>query len=140
VRGRNSVCKLRLAVEGLAPNRETGYINTSCFGKPSEAAARVLSKGWLVAVAGRLVYDEWETAGGVKRHDYEVVANVEFLAAPHRDGLRAKRVRRRCRREAVGSARPRVARCHLLQVQTSHNEASLRASCRCAATSPVVNR
>ena len=38
-----SVCKLRLAVEGLAPNRETGYVNASCFGKPGEAAAA--SKG-----------------------------------------------------------------------------------------------
>jgi single-stranded DNA-binding protein len=79
-------------VEGLAPNRQTGYVNTSCFGKPGEAAARVLSKGWLVAVAGRLVYDEWETAGRVKRHDYEIVGNVEFLAAPRRDGLHAQRV------------------------------------------------
>jgi single-stranded DNA-binding protein len=44
----NNVCKLRLAVEGLAPNRETAFINVTCFGKPGEAAARVLSKGWLV--------------------------------------------------------------------------------------------
>ena len=52
----------------------------------------MLSKGWLVAVADRLVYDEWETAGCVKRHDYEIVGNVEFLAAPRRDGVHAKRV------------------------------------------------
>jgi single-stranded DNA-binding protein len=52
----------------------------------------VLSKGWLVAVSGRLAYDEWETAGGVKRHDYEIVGNIEFLAAPRGDGLRAKRM------------------------------------------------
>ena len=76
------VCKLRLAVEGLAPSRETGYLNVACFGKPGEAAARVLAKGWLVAVAGRLSYHEWETDDGSKRHDYEVVGNVEFLAAP----------------------------------------------------------
>ena len=76
------VCKLRLAVEGLAPSRETGYLNVACFGKPGEAAARVLAKGWLVAVAGRLSYHEWETDEGSRRHDYEVVGNVEFLAAP----------------------------------------------------------
>ncbi len=76
------VCKLRLAVEGLAPSRETGYLNVACFGKPGEAAARVLAKGWLVAVAGRLSYHEWETDEGSKRHDYEVVGNDEFLAAP----------------------------------------------------------
>jgi single-strand DNA-binding protein len=82
----DSVCKLRLAVEGLAPNRETGFLNASCFGPGGQAAARVLSKGWLVAVSGRLAYHEWETAGGVKRHDYEVVGNVEFLSAPRDQG------------------------------------------------------
>jgi single-strand DNA-binding protein len=76
------VCKLRLAVDGLAPGRETGYLNVTCFGKPGEAAARVLSKGWLVAVNGRLEYHEWETDDGTKRHDYQVIGNVEFLTAP----------------------------------------------------------
>jgi hypothetical protein len=38
------------------------------------------------------VFDEWETTGGAKRHDYEVVGSVKFLAAPRRDGLHAKRV------------------------------------------------
>jgi single-strand DNA-binding protein len=86
-----SVCKLRLAVEGLAPNRETGFVNASCFGPGGQAAARVLSKGWLVAVNGRLGYHEWETAGGVKRHDYEVIGSVEFLVAPRGEGSRASR-------------------------------------------------
>jgi single-strand DNA-binding protein len=52
------------------------------FGAGGEAAAKVLAKGWLVAVDGRLEYGEWETEGGEKRHDYSVVGNVEFLAAP----------------------------------------------------------
>jgi len=76
-----SVCKLRLAVDDMAPGRETGYINVSTFGKPGEAAAKVLSTGWLVAVDGRLEYHEWEQDGKT-RHDYEVIGNVEFLAAP----------------------------------------------------------
>jgi len=78
----DAVCSLRLAVDGLAPGRETGYINVTCFGKPGEAAARVLGKGWLVAVDGRLEYHEWESDEGSKRHDYQVVGSVEFLAAP----------------------------------------------------------
>jgi single-strand DNA-binding protein len=82
----DAVCKLRLAVEGLAPGRETGYVNVTCFGKGGEAAARVLAKGWLVAVEGRLEYHEWETDEGSKRHDYQVVGNVEFLAAPRGNG------------------------------------------------------
>ena len=76
-----SVCKLRLAVDDMAPGRETGYINVSTFGKPGEAAAKVLSTGWLVAVDGRLEYHEWEQ-DGKNRHDYEVIGSVEFLAAP----------------------------------------------------------
>ena len=60
--------------------RETGYINVSTFGKPGEAAAEILSTGWLVAVDGRLEYHEWEQDGKT-RHDYEVIGSVEFLAA-----------------------------------------------------------
>ncbi len=76
------VCKLRLAVDGLAPGRETGYINATCFGNSGEAAARVLAKGWLVALSGRLEYRQWEAKDGTKRHDYGVVGHVEFLTAP----------------------------------------------------------
>ncbi len=76
------VCQLRLAVDGMGRGREVGYINVAVFGAGGEAAAKVLSKGWLVAVDGRLEYGEWETEGGEKRHDYSVVGNVEFLAAP----------------------------------------------------------
>ena len=76
-----SVCKLRLAVDDMARGRETGYINVSTFGKPGEAAAEILSTGWLVAVDGRLEYHEWEQDGKT-RHDYEVIGSVEFLAAP----------------------------------------------------------
>jgi single-strand DNA-binding protein len=84
-----SVCKLRLAVEGMSPGGETGYVNVSAFGKPGEAAARVLSKGWRVAVAGRLSYRAWEADDGSKRHDYEVVGNVEFLTAPRSNAAAA---------------------------------------------------
>jgi single-strand DNA-binding protein len=82
----DTVCRLRLAVDGLSPRGETGYVNVSCFGKPGEAAERVLSKGWLVAVQGRLSYRTWEADDGSKRHDYEVVGNVEFLSAPRGNG------------------------------------------------------
>jgi single-strand DNA-binding protein len=75
------VCQLRLAVDGMGRGREFGFISVSVFGKAGEAAAQYLSKGWLVAVDGRLEYGEWE-ADGAKRHDYTVVGNVEFLTAP----------------------------------------------------------
>ena len=77
-----TVCQLRLAVDGMGRGREAGFINVSVFGKAGEAAAEYLSKGWLVAVDGRLEYGQWETEAGEKRHDYAVVGNVEFLSAP----------------------------------------------------------
>ncbi len=46
----------------------------------------MLRKGWLVAVDGRLQYHDWETQEGSKRRDWEVIGNVEFLAAPRGDG------------------------------------------------------
>ena len=81
----SSVCQLRLAVDGMAPGRETGYVNVSAFGAPGEAAARTLSKGWLVAVDGRLEQQSWEK-DGQKRSSYAVIGNVEFLAAPRAQG------------------------------------------------------
>jgi single-strand DNA-binding protein len=78
-----TVCKLRLAVKGLARGQdEVGYINVTSFGTSAEAAARVLSKGWLVAIDGRLEYHDWEAPNGAKRRDWEAIGHVEFLAAP----------------------------------------------------------
>ncbi len=65
----------------MGRGREVGYINVSVFGSGGEAAAKYVSKGWLVAVDGRLEYGEWESDGAT-RHDYTVVGNVEFLTAP----------------------------------------------------------
>jgi len=76
------VCNLRLAVDGMAPQRGTGYIDVSTFGKPGEAAARVLSKGWLVAFDGRLEQRSWQTDDDQTRYAYQAIGNVEFLAAP----------------------------------------------------------
>jgi single-strand DNA-binding protein len=77
-------CRLRLAVDGMGRGGrdQVGYVNVTAYGKPGEAAARVLTKGWLIAVDGRLQYGQWETDAGERRHDYEIVGNVEFLAAP----------------------------------------------------------
>ena len=60
---------------GRLPRRHVTY------GKPGEAAAKVLSKGWLVAFDGRLEYHEWDGEHG-KRNAIAGVGNVEFLSAP----------------------------------------------------------
>ena len=79
-----SVCQMRLAVEGMGRgDRQTvGYINVSAFGAPGEAAARTLTKGWLVAVNGRLESHEWTGQNDIKRYEHAIVGTVEFLAAP----------------------------------------------------------
>ncbi len=69
----------------MAPQRETGYIDVATYGKPGEAAARVLTKGWLVAFDGRLEQRSWQTDDGQTRYAYQAIGNVEFLAAPRGD-------------------------------------------------------
>ena len=78
----NVVCELRLAVDGMGRAGGPGFIDVNVYGKPGEAAAAHLARGWLVAVDGRLDFREWEPAPGEKRHDYTLVGNVEFLSAP----------------------------------------------------------
>ncbi len=80
-----AVCDLRLAVDGMGRGREVGFIDVAVFGRPGEAAARVLSQGWLVAVHGRVVFREWEATDGGKRSAHSVLGSVELLAAPRRD-------------------------------------------------------
>lgn len=77
-----SVCNLRLAVDRMARNEETGYIDVACFGKSADAAAKILTKGWKVAVEGRLDYQTWEAQDGTNRSKIAVIGHVEFLTAP----------------------------------------------------------
>lgn len=78
----DTLCVLRLAVDQMAPGRATGYMDVTSYGKAGEAAARVLTKGWLVAVDGRLEHRTWLDNNGNSRQAYQVIGNVEFLAAP----------------------------------------------------------
>ena len=79
----DSVCEMRLAIDGMGRGgrNEVGYLDVSTYGKPGEAAADVLSKGWLVAFDGRLEYHEWDGDHG-KRSAIRGVGSVEFLSAP----------------------------------------------------------
>ena len=77
-----SVCSLRLAVDRMGRGEEPGYIDVDAYGAQGEACAQVLTRGWLVAVAGRLQHREWETQDGAKRSGLTAVGHVEFLTAP----------------------------------------------------------
>jgi single-strand DNA-binding protein len=106
----DQVCNLRLAVDGMAPGRETGYIDVATFGKPGEAAHRVLSQGWLVAVDGRLEYRSRQTDDGQTRHAHQLIGSVEFLAAPAAHKPSSPRPRPRPNSQRPGSPRPRSPR------------------------------
>lgn len=79
----DSVCEMRLAIDGMGRGgrNEVGYLDISTYGKPGEAAHKVLSKGWLVAFDGRLEYQEWDGENG-RRSKIVGVGSVEFLGAP----------------------------------------------------------
>ena len=79
----DSVCEMRLAIDGMGRGGrdQVGYLDVVTYGKPGEAAANVLTKGWLVAFDGRLEYHEWDGEHG-KRNAIAGVGNVEFLSAP----------------------------------------------------------
>jgi single-strand DNA-binding protein len=79
------VCALRIAVDGMGRSNSVGYIDVSVWGKPGEACARHIARGWLVGVSGRLEYREWVTDDGAKRSAHAVVGAVDFLAAPRAD-------------------------------------------------------
>src|SRR3954463_10755438 len=76
------VCTVRLAVEGMGRGNTTGFLDVSECGASGEAAARTLSKGWLVAAWGRLDYREWDAKDGTRRAALGLVGRIEFLAAP----------------------------------------------------------
>jgi single-strand DNA-binding protein len=80
----SSVCVLRLAVDGMGRGGpdQAGFVNVASFGKPGQAAADTLTKGWLVAVTGRLQHETWQTPEESSRESYGIIGHVEFLAAP----------------------------------------------------------
>jgi single-strand DNA-binding protein len=81
------VCEMRLAVDGMGRGgrAEAGYIDVHSYGESGAAAARTLTKGWLVAVDGRIQHESWEQ-DGQKRSKHLVVGHVEFLARPRAHG------------------------------------------------------
>jgi single-strand DNA-binding protein len=85
----NSVCGLRIAVNGLRKDAEgdyrerPNYFDVSVFGPHGENVHRYLRKGSRVAIDGRLEWREWETAEQQRRQAVSIVADsVEFLDTP----------------------------------------------------------
>lgn len=90
--GGNSVCKMRVAVNGRRKNGQgewqdkPNYFDVTVWGTHGENCANYLAKGRPVAIEGRLDWREWEK-DGVKRQTVEIVANsVQFLGSKPQDG------------------------------------------------------
>jgi len=67
--------------------RETDFIDVVVWQKLAETVARLLSKGRLIMVEGRLQVRSYTDKEGQKRRVYEVVAeNVRFLDKPKTAG------------------------------------------------------
>ena len=78
-RGGTSVCELRIA---LNDRNGTVYVPVTAYGTLAETSARYLTKGRLVAVTGRLAYDEWTTANDEYRSRlYAIARAIDFLDA-----------------------------------------------------------
>lgn len=79
-----AVTNIRLAVDSGVTNqhgeKETDFIDVSCWERQAEAVANYLQKGRLVAVRGRLRMRQYTTRDGQRRERAEVEAHeVRFL-------------------------------------------------------------
>lgn len=70
------VCDLRVAVDG---REDPVFIDVTCFDGQATAVGKYVTKGRMVGVEGRLVYDEWTTDSGEKRSRHKVIGRVHFL-------------------------------------------------------------
>ena len=78
----NPICRYRIAVDRIGTDG-TDFITIVSFGTRGENDAKWLSKGRLVAIAGRLNHNTWTDDDGNNRERYEVIANqVSYLDGP----------------------------------------------------------
>ena len=75
-----SIATLRLAIDRRDRDADPVDVDVKCWNGLADTCAKFLSKGRLVAVAGRLDYSEWKAEDGTRRSKHEVVADdVDFL-------------------------------------------------------------
>lgn len=96
-----AVCNMRVAVDAFGADK-TLYVDVVSFGDSARACGEHLTRGRLVGVAGRLVYEEWQVRDGSKRSRHKVVGRVDFLPA----GCVAPTGNERVKGEAVAVADP----------------------------------
>lgn len=78
----NPVCRFRVAVDRIGTDG-ADFISIVSFGTRGENDAKWLSKGRLVAIAGRLHHNTWTDNDGNNRERYEVIASTsQYLDGP----------------------------------------------------------
>ena len=77
-----AVCKFTLAVDKPFGDKEADFIPIVVWGKIAESCANHLSKGRLVAVAGRLQIRSYEKNGQNRQFAEVVAGEVKFLDYP----------------------------------------------------------
>lgn len=84
---RFSVATSRRWGKGEDRKEETTWHNCVCWGKMSEIAMKVVEKGQLLHVDGRMSIRSWEDDAGNKRQSAEVVVNnLQILKRPADQG------------------------------------------------------
>lgn len=95
--GGTTVMGLGVAVNDRRRNQQTGqwedytnFIDCTMFGSRAEALSRILTKGMLVCIEGRLRWSQWER-DGQKRSKIEVIVDeLEFMSSRNKtDGYDA---------------------------------------------------
>jgi single-strand DNA-binding protein len=80
--GDKPVTRFRVAVDRIGAEG-ADFVPVVCFGHLAEVVGKHLSKGRLVALAGRVNSSRWTTADGENRSALEVIAvSVTFLDRP----------------------------------------------------------
>ena len=85
------VCSMRVAFNTSKKGQDGSwedqgnFVNVAVWGAHGETCARLLTKGYRVALKGRLAWRSWESEGG-KRSEVSITADrVQFLDPP-KDG------------------------------------------------------
>jgi single-strand DNA-binding protein len=90
-----SILAMRLAFSTRAKDRQTGqwgdqsnFVDVTLFGTRADSLSRLLEKGRLIGVEGRLRWSEWDDKNtGDKRSKIDIIAdNVELLGSKSEGG------------------------------------------------------
>lgn len=68
-------CRFKMAVERSGPNKVADFIPVICFDSTASFVGRWFNKGSMIAVQGKLQTGSYTDSNGVKRNNFEVVAN-----------------------------------------------------------------